>query len=103
MSRLAEAHSLEKQADLVLLASTIPQDPIRAALVKTFRKHWNEGPKPLEAADAASKMVTDPGFLVLLKMFPRKSETKTAARAPAPRASRPCAARPTAPRRPRPR
>ncbi len=88
MSRLAEGHSLEKQADLVLLAGTIPQDSIRAALAKSLRKHWNEGPKPLEAADAANKMVTDPGLLVLLKMFPRKSETKTGARGPASRGGR---------------
>ncbi len=85
IAKLAEGHSLEKQADLVLLAGTIPQDATRAALAKTLHKHWNEGPKALETVDIANKMVTDPGLLVLLKMFPRKGETKAAARTPAPR------------------
>jgi hypothetical protein len=82
ISKLAETHSLEKQADLVLLAATIPRDPIRGAMAKTLRKHWNEGPKPLETVEASNKMVMDPGLLVLLKMFPRRSETKAGARAP---------------------
>jgi hypothetical protein len=79
-AKLAEGRPLEKQADLVLLAGTIPQDTMRAAPAKTLRKHWNEGPKALETADLANKMVTDPGLLVLLKMNPRRSEAKPAAR-----------------------
>jgi hypothetical protein len=79
-TKLAEGRPLEKQADLVLLAGTIPRDTMRAALAKTLRKHWSEGPKALEAADAVNKMLTDPGLLVLLKMNPRRSEAKPAAR-----------------------
>ena len=87
-ARLSEPHSLEKQADSVLLAATIPQDTMRASLWKTFRKHWPEGPTIVGTGDVTSKIVTDPGFLVLLKMFPRKSDSKPGVRTP-PARSRP--------------
>ena len=88
IARLAEGHSLEKQADIVLLAATIPQDTVRVALAKTLRKRWIEGPAILGTGDIANKTVTDPALVVLLKMFPRKGEAKPGLRAPAAR-SRP--------------
>jgi hypothetical protein len=86
--RLAEGHSLEKQADIVLLAATIPQDPLRVALAKTLRKRWPEGPAILGTGDSANKTVTDPALVVLLKAFPRRGEAKAGVRPP-PARSRP--------------
>ena len=65
-------HSLERQAPLVLLAGTIPQDSTRAALAKVLRKRLSDGPKGLEAQGLTDRVITDPGLLVLAKMLPRK-------------------------------
>ena len=78
--QLADVRSLEKQPELILLAATIPQDSMRSALFKTLRKRWTDGPKGLEAAGLPDKMFADPGFLVMVKMLPRK-DAKTAAQA----------------------
>ncbi len=78
-SQLEESRGFERQSNLVLLAGTIPQDSTRAALAKLLRKRWNDGPRALEAAGLTNRVITDPGLLVLIKMFPRK-ETKTANR-----------------------
>jgi hypothetical protein len=70
--RLATIESLEQGANLLLLASTIPDEGLRAAILRTFRMHWEEDPKPLEAARAAQNMLPEPGFLLLAKIMPRK-------------------------------
>jgi len=62
----------KKLASIVLLAGTIPQDSTRAALVKTLRKRWTDGPSFLEKAGFPERVITDPGLLVIVKMFPRK-------------------------------
>jgi len=88
--QLADLRSFDKQSQLVLLAGTIPLEPMRAALAKQLRKHSSDGPKALETAGLIDKVVTDPGLLVLVKMLPRK-EPKVA-RSPAdtlPRPGRP--------------
>jgi hypothetical protein len=88
--QLADLRSFDKQSQLVLLAGTIPLEPMRAALAKQLlppRKHWIDGPKALETAGLFDKVVTDPGLLVLVKMLPRK-EAK-GARAPADTLPRP--------------
>ncbi|MBN1393889.1 MAG: hypothetical protein JW959_02575 [Pirellulales bacterium] len=81
------ADSLEKQAKLVLLAGTIPQDSTRVALNKLLRERWKEGPKALETAGLTDKVVADPGLLTLIKMLPR-SDPKSSAQG-ANRATRP--------------
>jgi len=85
--QLADLRSFDKQSQLVLLAGTIPLEPMRAALAKQLRKHSSDGPKALETAGLFDKVVTDPGLLVLVKMLPRK-EAK-GARAPADTLPRP--------------
>lgn len=77
--RLLALDTLEKDAWLVALASTVPNPPVRAALLRTLERHWDQGPKGLELADAGGRMTRDPGFLVLLKMLPHRD----AARVPA--------------------
>jgi hypothetical protein len=70
--RLAVIDTLEQGTRLLLLASTIPGERVRAAVLRTFKMHWEEDPKSLEAARAAEKANADPGFLVLAKILPRK-------------------------------
>jgi hypothetical protein len=70
--RLAMIDSLDQGARLLLLASTIPNERVRAAILRTFKLHWEEDPKPLEMARAAEKATADPGFLLLAKIPPRK-------------------------------
>ncbi len=70
--RLAVIDSLEQGASLLLLASTIPGERLRAAVVRTFKMHREEDPKPLEAARAAEKIIPEPGFLLAAKVLPRK-------------------------------
>ena len=70
--RLAAIDSLEQGASLLLLASTIPGERVRAAVVRTFKMHREEDPKPLEAARAAEKIIPEPGFLLAAKVLPRK-------------------------------
>ncbi len=65
--------SLDKQAQLLLLAATIPQDSTRALLVKALNKRAvNEEPTALKTAGFVDKAVTDPALLVPLKMLPWK-------------------------------
>ena len=70
--RLAMIDSLEQGANLLLLASTIPGERVRAGILRTFKMHWEEDPKPLETARAAEKILPEPGFLVLAKVLLRK-------------------------------
>jgi hypothetical protein len=58
----------------ILLASTIPTDAVRKKLFDTLedRKRYAEGPAALEAAGMAGAVVSEPGFLVVLKCLPRK-------------------------------
>lgn len=80
--------SFEKQPNIVLLAATIPHDSARATLFKTLRKHWNEGPKPLEAAGLTDRVLTDPALLAMLKLSPRKESMATPKAGDAAKASR---------------
>ena len=70
--RLPMIESLEQGANLLLLASTIPDERVRAAILRTFKSHWDEVPQPLEAARAAENALPEPGLLLLAKVMPRK-------------------------------
>jgi hypothetical protein len=70
--RLAAIDSLEQGASLLLLASVIPGERVRAAILRAFRLHWEEDPKPLEAARAAAQTIPEPGFLLAAKVMARK-------------------------------
>jgi len=79
--RLANVGSLEGQAPLVLLASTMPVDSIRSSLHRLLQQHWQDGPDALESAGLFDQVISDPAFLALVKMLPRKAveEPKRAA------------------------
>lgn len=72
---LGKLESLEEQGQLVAWAGTIPVEPVRRALIKALQKHWPDGPKSLEAAGATGKVVSDPGFLLVIKTLVRKQGT----------------------------
>lgn len=76
---LGSVESLSQQAQLVLLASTIPVNTTRAALWKHLEKHWEDGPQELEAAGLTAKVVSDPGLLLTIKSLPRKERPDPAA------------------------
>ena len=71
--RLAKAGSLEEQAPLVLLASTMPVDSIRSSLHRLLQQRWQDGPGALESAGLYDQVISDPAFLALVKMLPRKA------------------------------
>ena len=72
-NRLAQVSSLEGQAPLVLLASTMPVDSTRLSLYRLLQQHWKDGPGALESAGLFDHVISDPGFLALVKMLPRKA------------------------------
>ncbi len=72
-SRLAKVRSLEGQAPLVLLASTMPVDSTRSSLHRLLQQHWQDGPEALESAGLFDHVISDPAFLALVKMLPRKA------------------------------
>ena len=72
-NRLAQVSSLEGQAPLVLLASTMPVDSTRSSLHRLLQQHWKDGPGALESAGLFDHVISDPGFLALVKMLPRKA------------------------------
>jgi len=72
-TRLGGIESLEDRAQLITLASTVPNDEIRSRLYKAMRANWEEGPYGLTAAaEFPEAGATDPGFLAIVKMMPRK-------------------------------
>lgn len=71
-NRLNQIASLESSAQLVLLASTIPVDSMRSTLGQVLRARFEDGPAPLEAAGLLDSVVSDPGFLTVVKGLPRK-------------------------------
>jgi hypothetical protein len=81
---LEELFSLEKEPEMITLASTIPQDGMRAVVAKLLKKRWLDGSGVLEAAGFPDRVMTDPGFLVLVKMLPRKDRGGTQYAAPSP-------------------
>jgi hypothetical protein len=70
--RLQALDALGDNQRLVLLAGALPVPAARAALLRTLQRHWDEGPNGLKWFQAAAGPALDPGFLVLLKMLPRK-------------------------------
>ena len=70
--QLEQVGSLQEGASRVLLASTVPTDAVRAKLFQTLRRCWQEGPRGLEDAGLGTSLLSDPGFLVVMKALPRK-------------------------------
>jgi hypothetical protein len=71
-AQLDQTESLQQGAGRVLLASTVPTDAVRAKLYKTLLRSWDEGPRALEDGGLGTSLLSDPGFLVVMKGLPRK-------------------------------
>jgi hypothetical protein len=76
--QIGELRSLDKEGDLMMLATTVPYDSTRAALAKLLLSRWVDGPKGLEKAGFPDRLMTDPALLVILKRLPRKDSSKGA-------------------------
>ena len=70
--RLRTLEAFSDDSRLVALAGTLPSPAVRTALLRTLQRHWDEGPKGLESLVAADGPAIEPGFLLLVKMLPRK-------------------------------
>ncbi len=72
-ARLDKIESLEKDAQLVALASTVPHSAVRTQLYRTIKAHWKEGPQGLKAASKLpEKALVDPGYLLVAKFLSRQ-------------------------------
>jgi hypothetical protein len=70
LHQVDELHGLSKEPNVILLATTIPTDPFRAALYKLLKKRPLDGPQALDASGSTDQLVADPGMLVLVKLLP---------------------------------
>jgi hypothetical protein len=75
---LGGIRSLKDNPGLILLASTMPVNQVRASLYRLLRSRWEEGPDALEQAGLLESVVFDPAYLVTLKELPRKMPKLTA-------------------------
>lgn len=72
-ARLDKIESLQKDAQLVALASTVPQNAVRTQLYRTIKAHWKEGPQGLKAASKLpDRALFDPGYLLVSKFLSRQ-------------------------------
>jgi hypothetical protein len=70
--RLEAIPSLAEGAGLVALASTVPSDTFRSAIVAALSRNWEDGPDPLRGAGIAGATVSEPGLLTALKAVHRR-------------------------------
>ncbi|MCE5268829.1 MAG: hypothetical protein LLG00_13190 [Planctomycetaceae bacterium] len=72
--------SLDAQAQLLLLASTIPQASTRTQVLNALSKRVNakssEEPTPLETAGLVDKVVTDPAIVLTIKTLRKDAAAK---------------------------
>ena len=76
--RLRTLEALNDDTCLVALAGTLPGPVMRAALLRTLQRHWDEGPKGLESLVTDGPAI-EPGFLLVMKMLSRKDAVGPAA------------------------
>lgn len=76
--QLLAIDTLAGGARLASLASTIPNPALRAALLRTMERHWDQGPKGFDVPVAARGMTREPGSVVVLKMLPHREVAKAA-------------------------
>jgi hypothetical protein len=69
--RLEEVEALDKASTLMALAGTLPQAAVRAALLRTLERHWDEGPAGLKMLRGDEDLTVDPGFVVVVKRLRR--------------------------------
>ena len=71
-ARLRRIEELTQSGPLLRLAATMPNQPMRVAMLQTLDKHWEEGPRGLETLVASDGALQEPGFLLVVKKLPRK-------------------------------
>jgi hypothetical protein len=70
--RLEALDAVGRGTEAVTLAATMPTPTMRTALLHVLQRHWDEGPKALDGLVAIDGLAAEPGFLVSVKMLPRK-------------------------------
>ena len=75
---LNDVRTLEKSAQDIVLASTLPLNSVHAAMFKMLKKRMVDSPQPLEAAGWSDKVLNDPGMVVVMKLLPRSAAMKKA-------------------------
>ncbi len=73
--KLAEVDSFEEQVELLNLGSTMPLDATRFAVYGALDRNFDQGPEKVPPAHQPDSLVTDPGFLMVLKAVARKKAT----------------------------
>jgi hypothetical protein len=81
-NELKKVEGLKRETRLLRLAGTVPCQPMRVTLLKTLEKYWEEGPGALEPLVKADGGPQEPGFLLVVKMLPRKDDSPHVASAP---------------------
>jgi hypothetical protein len=76
--RLTDSDILEEDQELVRLAVTIPVASVRNQLATTLKDEWKGDPDSL--VGGSDSLLTEPGFLAVVKTLPRKEPEKTGVR-----------------------
>jgi hypothetical protein len=72
LKQLEAIEGLDSGISMVSLASTLPTNAARTRLHEVLRKFGNASPQPIEDAGLGEDIFCDPGFLVVMKLQPRK-------------------------------
>jgi hypothetical protein len=78
--RLGDLDTLGDGLSLITLAGTVPNPTVRAALLRTLERHWEEGPKELSVLSATESTNVEPGFIAAVKMLRRCDPVEVATR-----------------------
>jgi hypothetical protein len=76
--RLRALETLGKGVPLITLAGTAPNPLVRASLLRTLERHWEEGPNALKGLRSTEDVNVEPGFVALLKLLPRNDAVESA-------------------------
>jgi hypothetical protein len=80
-SRLADTSRHDGRGHLLALCSAMPVETVRTALLTTLKAHHGDGPDALEKAGVPSEIVSDPGFVLVVKSLDRQEpQTPTTGR-----------------------
>ncbi|MDY0166243.1 MAG: hypothetical protein RBS80_06840 [Thermoguttaceae bacterium] len=83
---LADVDRRDDPGHLLALCATMPAEAIRSELLKTLRARHGHGPDALEKAGVPGTLVSDPGFLLVVKSLDRQEPQAPTAGRPAGRA-----------------
>ncbi len=82
-ARVGGLNGLIDDADLLTIATSIPSDPVRAALYKQLQANWQEGEALSRAPQFSAALLRDPGMLAVYKSLPREDSTTARGKRPA--------------------